>query len=128
MDEPNPPPAQLEAEVEGQLAHELLRVRVGVGERPRDRLLAELAVERGGVEAAAVFEVAGDRVVVVAVDGRDLALLDRRADLVRMRPVTDEVAAAGDPLDAALFGPRERRLQGRKVGVEVGDDRDQLAS
>ena len=62
----------------------------------RDRLLPELAVVLGDVRAAAVIELAADRVVVVAVDRRDPALLDQRAHLVRMRPVADQIAAAVD--------------------------------
>ena len=63
-------------------------------ERPRDRLLAELAVVLGHVRAPAVVQVARDRVVVVAVDRRDPAVLDQPAHLVRVRPVADEVPAA----------------------------------
>ena len=121
------PFADLEAQVERQLAHEVLRRLVGVRERPGDRLLTELAVVRGDVRAAAVLEVARDRVVVVAVDGRDLALGDQRAHLVRVRPVADEVAAAVDPLDAELVDARERGLQRGQIAVDVGDHRDAVA-
>ena len=116
--------ADREAQVEGQLAHEVLGALVGVRERPVDRLLAELAVVRGDVRAAAVLEVAGDRVVVVAVDRRDLALGDQRAHLVGMRAVADQVAAAVDALDPELVDARERGLQRGQVGVDVGDDGD----
>src|SRR2546430_13270857 len=54
-----------------------------------------------------------DRVVVVAVDRRDGALLDERAHLVRVRAVADQIAAAVHPLDAELFDARECRLQRR---------------
>ena len=90
----NPLPAELEAQIERQRAHEVLRALVGVRERPRDRSLPELAVVLGDVRAAAVVELAADRVVVVAVDRRDLALLDQPAHLVRVRAVADEVPAA----------------------------------
>ena len=95
-----------------------------MGERPVDRLLPELAVVLRDVRAAAVLEVARDRVVVVAVDGGDRALLDQRADLVRMRAVADQVAAAVDALDAELLDVVERRLERRQVAVDVGDHRD----
>ena len=88
--------ADREAQVERQLAHEVLGRLVGVLERPLDRALPELAVVRRDVRAAAVVEVARDRVVVVAVDRRDLALGDQRADLVGVRAVADQVAAAVD--------------------------------
>jgi hypothetical protein len=79
-------PGELEAQVERQLAHEGLRLLIGVGERPVDGELADLAVVAVDVGAAAVLEVAADRVVVVAVDRRDLAFLDRCARLVRCGP------------------------------------------
>ena len=65
----------------------------------------------------------GDRVVVVAVDRRD-PILDQRADLVRVRAVADQVAAAVHALDAELLDPRQRGLERREVGVDVGDHRD----
>src|SRR5437870_5300466 len=77
--------SQREVQVEGQLAHEVLGTLVGVLECPRDGLLAELAVVRGHVRAAAILFIARDRVVVVAVDRRDPPLLDQRAHLVRTR-------------------------------------------
>jgi hypothetical protein len=118
--------ADLDVQVEGQLAHEVLGGLVGVGEGPIDGLLAELAVVRIDVRAAAVVEVARDRVVVVSVDRRDRALLDERADLVGVRAVADEIAPAEDALDAERVDARKRRLQRREVGVEVGDDGDLL--
>jgi hypothetical protein len=60
-----------------------------VGERPGDRLLPNLAVAPGRVEAAAVLVVAGDRVVVVAVDRRQTAFLVKPADFVRVRAIAD---------------------------------------
>jgi hypothetical protein len=56
----------------------------------------DLAILGSRVEAAAVLQVARDRVVVISVDGRDAELLDRAADLVRARAVADEIAAAVD--------------------------------
>jgi hypothetical protein len=47
-------------------------------------------------------------VIVVAVDGGEVAFLDQRADLVGMRAVADEVAAAVDPLDAELVDAAQR--------------------
>jgi hypothetical protein len=114
----------VEAQVERKLAHELLGRLSGVGERPLDGELPDLAVVRRDVRAAAVVEIARDRVVVVAVDRRDRALLDQRADLARVRPVADEVAAAVHALDPELVDTRERSLERRQVGVDVGDDRD----
>jgi hypothetical protein len=52
-------------------------------ERPVDRKLADLAVVLVDVGAAAVVEVARDRVVVVAVDP---ALGEKGANLVGVRP------------------------------------------
>ena len=91
-----------------------------------DRELSELAVVRVAVGAAAVFEVAGDGVVVVAVDGGDAARLDQGADLVRVRAVADQVAAAVDRVDIRPLDRLEHGLEGRQVGVDVGDDRDPL--
>ena len=110
--------------VERQLAHEVLRGLVGVLERPGDRLLSELAVVLRDVGAAAVVQVAGDRVVVVAVDRRDLALLDQRADLVGMRAVPDEVTTAVDLVDTDRVDRGEARLERRQVAVDVGDHGD----
>ena len=120
--------AELEAQVERQLAHEVLGGLVGVLERPGDGLLAELAVVLVDVRAAAVLEVAGDRVVVVAVDRRDLPLGDQRADLVRMWPVADQVATAEDPRDPELVDALERSLERRQVAVDVGDHRHRTGS
>src|SRR5215204_3051287 len=72
---------------------------------------AELAVVGRDVRAAAVLEVARDRVVVVAVDRGHLALGDERDHLVGVRAVADEVAAAVDALDAERVDPRECGLQ-----------------
>ena len=118
--------AELEPQVEREPAHEVLGALVGVRERPRDRSLAELAVVLGDVRAAAVVEVAGDRVVVVAVDRRDPAVLDQPAHLVRVRAVADQVAAAVDRVDADRVDRLEAGLERREVGVDVGDDRDAL--
>ena len=114
--------AELEAQIERQPAHEVLRALVGVRERPRDRLLPELAVVLGHVGAPAVVELAGDRVVVVAIDRRDPALLDHAAHLVRMRPVPDEIAAAVHGVDPDRIDRLEARLECGEVGVDVGDD------
>jgi hypothetical protein len=86
-----------------------------VREGPVDRALAELAVALVAIGAAAVLEVARDRVVVVAVDGRDRALLDERADLVRVRAVADQVAPAVNALDAEFLDASERCLERRQV-------------
>ena len=107
--------AEREAKVEGQLAHEVLGLLVGVGERPLDREVAELAVVRRDVGAAAVLEVAADRVVVVAVDRRDGPFGDQRADLIGVRPVADEVAAAVDALDSELVDPCQRRSRAGRL-------------
>jgi hypothetical protein len=69
------------------------------------------------VGAAAVFEVAPDRVVVVAVDGRDRVVFDPGADLVWVRAVADEVAAAVVGVDLELVDPGERGLERRLVAV-----------
>jgi hypothetical protein len=119
---------KLEAQVEREAAHEVLGLSVGVRERPLDRPLPEFALVPVAVGAAAVVEIAGDRVVVVAVDGGDCALLDQGADLVRMRAVADQVAAAVDGVAVGLIDRLEYRLQCRQVGVDVGDDRDPLHS
>ena len=116
--------AELEPQIERQPAHEVLGALVGVRERPRDRLLAELAVVLGDIRAAAVLQVAADRVVVVAVDRRDLPLLDQPADLVRVRAVADEIAAAIDRVDPDRVDRLEARLERGQVAVDVGDDRD----
>jgi hypothetical protein len=126
VDEPHSVVAQVEAAVERQAAHEVLGAPVGVRERPLDRPLAQFAVVAVAVGAAAVLEIAADGVVVVAVDRGDCALLDQGADLVRVRAVAHQVAAAVDgvyirPLDRLEYG-----LEGRQVGVDVGDDRDPL--
>jgi hypothetical protein len=76
------------------------------------------------VGAAAVLEVAGDRVVVVAVDRRDPAVLDLLADRIGMGPVADQVAAAVDRVDIDPLDRIQHSLQSRHVGVDVGDDCD----
>jgi hypothetical protein len=95
-----------------------------VRERPVDRKLADLAVVLVDIGAAAVVEIAGDRIVVVSVDGRDAALFDQRADLVRVRAVSDQVAAAIDGLRRQLIDSLESGLEGRKVGVRIGEEGD----
>jgi hypothetical protein len=125
MDEADALARELEAKVEGQVVHESLRALVGVLERPPHRTLPDLAILGGRVEAAAVVQVARDRVVVVAVDGRDAAVLDHAANLVRARAVADKVAAAVDVVDAELLGPAKHGLERRHVGVDVGDDGDE---
>jgi len=92
-------------------------------ECPLDRALPELAVVLVSVCAATVIEVAGDGVVMVAVDRGDAAPLDQSADLVRVRPVADQIAAAVDGVDASPVDRLEHRLKGRQVGVDVGYDR-----
>jgi hypothetical protein len=64
--QPDPLDAELEAQIERQRTHEVLRALIGVREHPRDRLLAELTVVLGDVRAPAVLELARDRVVVFA--------------------------------------------------------------
>jgi ArsR family transcriptional regulator, arsenate/arsenite/antimonite-responsive transcriptional repressor len=54
------------------------------------------------------------------------ALLDQRAHLVRVGGVADEVASAVDGIDVGPLKRLEYRVQGRQVGVDVGDDRDPL--
>jgi hypothetical protein len=100
--------------------------RVGVLERPVHRQLAKLAIALVPIGAAAVLEVAAHRVVVVAVDRGDLALLDEPADLVRVRPIADEISAAVDRVHFGLIDRLQHRLQGRQVRVDIGDDRDPL--
>ena len=102
----------------------VLRALAGVGERPVDGELTDRAVVLVDVGAAAVLEVAADRVVVVAVDRRDAAFLDQGADLVRMRAVADQVAAAVDGVDGKAVDLGERRLERGQVGVDVGDHGD----
>jgi hypothetical protein len=118
--------AELKAQVERQLAHPFLRSLVGVLERPFDRPLAELAVVRGDVCAAAVVEVARDGAVVVAVDRRDLPFGDQRDDFVGVRPVADEVASAEHALDAELVDAGEGGFERREVAMDVGDDSDPI--
>jgi hypothetical protein len=43
-----------------------------------------------------------------------------------VRAVADQIAAAVDRVDAELVDARQRRLQCRQVGVDVGDHRDAL--
>ena len=95
-----------------------------MSEGPVDRELADLAVVRVDVGAAAVLEVATDRVVVVAVDGWDRALLDCGADLVWMRAVADQVAAAERRIDFEPLDLSECRLERGKVRVDVADNGD----
>jgi hypothetical protein len=99
-----------------------------VCERPLDRELPDLAIVLVDIGAAAVLEVAGDRVVVVSVDGRDAALFDQLADFVRVRAVSDQVAAVIDSLCPQRIDSLERGLERRKVGVRVGDDGDAQTS
>jgi hypothetical protein len=89
-----------------------------------DGLLAEFAVVLVDIRAAAVFLVAGDRVVVVAVDRRDAPVGDQRAHLVGVvRAVADQTAAAVDAVDAELLDAFERGLQRGQIAVDVGNHR-----
>ena len=115
--------AEREVQVERQLAHVVLRLRAGVRERPAHRALAQLAVVLGDIRAAAIVEVAGDRVVVVSVDRRDLPFGDQLANLVGVRAVAHEIAAAKHALDPELLDPRKRSFKRRQVAVDVGDNR-----
>jgi hypothetical protein len=124
VDEVHRAPADGEAQVERQIAHVVLAGLVGVGDRPVDRSLAELAVVRRDVRAAAVLQIPRDRVVVVAVDGRDRALGHQRAHLIGMRPVAHEVPAAVHGVDPQFVDSPQRGLERGKVGVDVGDHRD----
>jgi hypothetical protein len=74
------------------------------------RALSEFAVVLVAVGATAVLEIAGDGVVVVAVDRGDPALLDQTADLVRVRAVADQVAAAVDDVHTRPVDRLEYRL------------------
>jgi hypothetical protein len=89
MHQPHSLTPELEAKVEGKVMHPALGAVVCVLERPLDGQLSDLAVVRVSVGAAAIMEVPADRIVVVAVDRRDLPVFDQRADSVRMRPVAD---------------------------------------
>ena len=110
-----------ETEAERQPAHEVLGRPIRVNERPFDRALAELAIVGIDVGAAAVVLAASDRVVVVAVDGRDRPLLDQLTHLVRVRSVADQVTAAVGGFDSELVDAGKRGLQRRKVAVDIGD-------
>jgi hypothetical protein len=123
MDEMDRDVLDAEPRVEGERVHVLLGRLTGVLERPGDRLLPELAVVRRHVRAAAVVFIARDRVVVVAVDRRDLALLYEGANVVWIGPVADQVPAAIDPLDAECLYALERSLQGGEICVDVRDNR-----
>ena len=114
--------ADREVQVERELAHPVLRPPIGVRQRPLDRPLPELAVVRRDVRTAAVLEVPGDRVVVVAVDRRDLALGDQGDDLVWVRPVPDQISSADDAVDAELVNAGEGCFERREVAMDVGDD------
>jgi hypothetical protein len=60
--------------------------------------------------------VAGDGVVVVAVNREDAVPLDQGSDLVRARPVADQIAAAVDGVDTRPIDRLEHRLGRRQVG------------
>jgi hypothetical protein len=62
--------------------------------------------------------------VVVAGEADVGALRDRRAALVRARPVADEVAEAPELVRRVRVDRGEDRLQCVQVRVDVGDDRD----
>jgi hypothetical protein len=117
MDEPDSLASKLEAEIERKLSHERFRSPRRVGERPLDRKLADFLVVRVAVGAAAVVEVAADRVVVVAVDRRNVPGRDHGADLVWMRSVSDEVTAAVDRPDAKLGDSLECGVKGLQIRV-----------
>ena len=75
------------------------------------------------IRAATVIKLAGDRVVVVAVDRRDAALLDQPAHLVRVGAVANEIAAAVDGVDPDHVDRVKARVERGQVAVDVGDDR-----
>ena len=78
------------------------------------------------VRAATVVEPAADRVVVVAVDRRNLTLLDQRAHLIGVRAVPHQIAAAVQAIDPDRVDRLKARLERRQVAVDVGDDRDAI--
>jgi hypothetical protein len=63
--------------------------------------------------------------IMVARDARVLMLTEQFNALIRVRPVTDEIAQAPDSVDwPRRLGMPEHCLEGRQVGVNVGDDCD----
>jgi hypothetical protein len=126
VDEPHPLLAELEAQIERQRPHQVLAVIVCVRERPRNRLLTELAVVLGDVRAPAILEVTGDRVVVIAIDRGDATCLDQRADLVGIGAIADKIAPAVGRVDADRVDRREARLERRQVAVNISDDCDPI--
>ena len=80
----------------------------------------------GDICAAAVVQVAGDRIVVVAVDRRDPPLRYQTADLVRIRAVADEIAAAVGRIDTDLLDRIRTGLERRQIAMDVSDYRYSL--
>jgi len=92
-----------------------------MGQRPGDRLQAEFAVGYGDVGTSTVFEVAGNRVVVVTIYGRDVPLGDQGYDLIGMRTVADQIAAAVAARQSEIVDACQRGLQRGQVAVNISD-------
>jgi hypothetical protein len=93
-----------------------------MGQRPGDRLQAEFAVGYGDVGTSTVFEVAGNRVVVVTIYGRDVPLGDQGYDLIGMRTVADQIAAAVAARQSEIVDACQRGLQRGQVAVNISDN------
>ena len=100
---------QLPEEVQGPLGDVLLRPDDGSRGRLR---------ERGDIKGSKYGQ------VVVADQAEVAALADEIGARVRLRPVADHVSQAPDLLDTGLLDLLEDGLQGREVGVDIGDGRN----
>src|SRR5213078_797921 len=83
-------------------------------ERGRGRVAAELAQVDGPPHGEVVVPAQADRG----------PRLDRRAALVRVRPVADEVAEAPELVRRVGVDRRQYRLESGEIPVDVGDDGD----
>jgi hypothetical protein len=76
------------------------------------------------IAAAAVGLALGERLVVVALNGEDAALLEQGEDPVRMRPEAAHVAEAEHRLRVAPARVLQRGAEGEGIVVDAAEDGD----
>jgi hypothetical protein len=95
-----------------------------MGLRPREAGVALGLVGGLHVRTATLVAVEAGPVVVVAHDDREALGREALEHLVGPRGIPDQVAQRVPGIDPGILDVGERRLEGREVGVNVGEDRD----
>src|SRR5215217_7413538 len=94
------------------------------GSRPDERLLPAGFFLRVSIRTTAVITVEPDAIIVVAHDGRDIALSNEADRLIWTCPITDQVTETMD----GIRGPSSDRLEngccGGAIAMQIGEDGD----